>query len=65
MDIIGKKIVVVGGAGLIGSHTIDRLLKEDVKEVLRRIIVERDSKIKRLIADEKHRRTAANENLGS
>jgi len=29
-----KKIVVVGGAGLIGSHTVDRLLKEDVKEVL-------------------------------
>jgi UDP-glucose 4-epimerase len=34
MDIIGKKIVVVGGAGLIGSHTVDCLLKEDVKEVL-------------------------------
>jgi len=34
MDLNGKKIVVVGGAGLIGSHTIDRLLKEDVKEVL-------------------------------
>jgi len=34
MDIKGKKIVVVGGAGLIGSHTIDHLLKEDVKEVL-------------------------------
>jgi len=30
----GKKIVVVGGAGLIGSHTVDRLLEEDVKEVL-------------------------------
>jgi UDP-glucose 4-epimerase len=34
MDLTGKKLVVVGGAGLIGSHTIDRLLKEDVKEVL-------------------------------
>jgi UDP-glucose 4-epimerase len=34
MDITGKKIVVVGGAGLIGSHTVDQLLKEDVKEVL-------------------------------
>jgi len=34
MDLNGKKIVVVGGAGLIGSHTVDRLLKEDVKEVL-------------------------------
>ena len=26
--------MVVGGAGLIGSHTIDHLLKEDVKEIL-------------------------------
>lgn len=34
MDIKGKKLVVVGGAGLIGSHTIDHLLKEDVKEIL-------------------------------
>lgn len=34
MDIRGKKLVVVGGAGLIGSHTVDRLLREDVKEVL-------------------------------
>lgn len=34
MDIKGKKLVVVGGAGLIGSHTIDHLLKEDIKEIL-------------------------------
>jgi UDP-glucose 4-epimerase len=34
MDIEGKKLVVIGGAGLIGSHTVDRLLKEDVSEVL-------------------------------
>lgn len=34
MDIKGKKIVVVGGAGLIGSHTVDCLLKEDIKEVV-------------------------------
>lgn len=34
MDVRGKKLVVVGGAGLIGSHTIDHLLKEDVKEIL-------------------------------
>lgn len=34
MDINGKKLAVVGGAGLIGSHTIDLLLKEDVKEIL-------------------------------
>jgi len=34
MDLKGKKIVVVGGAGLIGSHTVDELLNEDVKEVI-------------------------------
>lgn len=34
MDIKGKKIVVIGGAGLIGSHTVDQLLHEDPKEIL-------------------------------
>lgn len=34
MDVRGKKFVVVGGAGLIGSHTLDRLLQEDIGEVL-------------------------------
>ena len=34
MNIDGKKLVVVGGAGLIGSHTVDRLLQHDVGEVL-------------------------------
>ena len=34
MDIRGKKLVVVGGAGLIGSHTVDSLLGEDVREVV-------------------------------
>src|SRR3989304_9008184 len=34
MDIKGKKLVVSGGCGLIGSHTIDHLLAEDVKEIL-------------------------------
>jgi UDP-glucose 4-epimerase len=34
MDIRGKKLVLVGGAGLIGSHTADLLIKEDVKEIL-------------------------------
>ena len=34
MDIRGKKLVVVGGAGLIGSHTVDQLIKEDVGEVV-------------------------------
>lgn len=34
MDIKGKKLVLIGGAGLIGSHTTDLLLKEDVKEIV-------------------------------
>ena len=34
MNINGKKFVVVGGAGLIGSHTVDALLKEDIKELI-------------------------------
>ncbi len=34
MNIKGKKFVVVGGSGLIGSHTVDRLLREDVKEIV-------------------------------
>ncbi len=34
MDIRGKRFVVVGGAGLIGSHTIDALLKEDIGEIV-------------------------------
>jgi len=34
VDIRGKKLVLVGGAGLIGSHTVDHLIKEDVEEIL-------------------------------
>lgn len=34
MDVRGKKFVVVGGAGLIGSHAVDHLVKEDVKEIV-------------------------------
>jgi len=34
MRIDGSKFVVVGGAGLIGSHTVDLLLKEGVAEVV-------------------------------
>ena len=34
MDIKGKTFVVVGGAGLIGSHTVDKLLLEDVGKVI-------------------------------
>lgn len=34
MDITGKSILVIGGAGLIGSHVAEELLKQDVKEVI-------------------------------
>lgn len=34
MDVRGKKLVVIGGAGLIGSHTVDALIKEDVAEII-------------------------------
>ena len=34
MNLSKKKLVVIGGAGLIGSHTVEALLKEDVGEVI-------------------------------
>ena len=34
MKLEGQKFAVVGGAGLIGSHTVDALLKEDIKELI-------------------------------
>jgi UDP-glucose 4-epimerase len=34
LDIRGKKILVIGGAGLIGSHVVEELLKEEVEEVI-------------------------------
>jgi UDP-glucose 4-epimerase len=34
MDIQGKRLVVIGGAGLIGSHTVDQLLKHDIKSIV-------------------------------
>jgi UDP-glucose 4-epimerase len=34
VDLDGARILVVGGAGLIGSHVVDELLKTPVKEVV-------------------------------
>lgn len=34
MDIKGKRVLVIGGAGLIGSHCVDQLIKEDVSEIV-------------------------------
>ena len=34
MDVRGKKFVVIGGAGLIGSHTVDQLTRQDVSEIV-------------------------------
>ncbi|MGU3663352.1 NAD-dependent epimerase/dehydratase family protein [Methylobacterium sp. A49B] len=33
MKLEGKRIVVIGGAGLIGSHTVDQLVGQDVAEI--------------------------------
>lgn len=34
MRLEGSSLVLIGGAGLIGSHTVDRLLREDVREII-------------------------------
>lgn len=34
MNIKGKTILVIGGAGFIGSHVVDELLNEDIKNVI-------------------------------
>ena len=34
MEIKGKRFLVIGGAGFIGSHVVSELLKHDVKEVI-------------------------------
>ena len=34
MDLRGNKVLVIGGAGFIGSHIVEELLHEDVKEIV-------------------------------
>ncbi len=34
MEIRGSRVLVIGGAGFIGSHVVDELKKEDVSEIL-------------------------------
>lgn len=34
MDVVGKKLVVIGGAGLIGSHIVDELVKTDAGQIV-------------------------------
>ena len=33
MNLKNKRLLLIGGAGLIGSHTVDELVKEDVAEI--------------------------------
>ena len=34
MEIKGSRVLVIGGAGFIGSHVVDELTKEDLKEIV-------------------------------
>jgi UDP-glucose 4-epimerase len=34
MDLAGKRVLVIGGAGLIGSHVVDELVKTEAREIV-------------------------------
>ena len=34
MNLSGKRIMLIGGAGLVGSHIVDQLIQEPVKEIV-------------------------------
>lgn len=34
MDIAGSRLMLIGGAGLVGSHIVDQLVKESVREIV-------------------------------
>ena len=34
MEIRGRRLAVIGGAGLIGSHAVEQLVAEDVAEIV-------------------------------
>ena len=34
MDLTSKKIAVIGGAGLVGSHIVDQLAREPASEII-------------------------------